>query len=111
MWKKGQSGNPTGRPKGAKNKATMIREALETNTMKELQRRYPKLLKKAIDMAEEGNEKMLKLFLERIIPVAHVDKDEKGRGVNSINIVVNPIENNNGNVIDAEVVESDDDES
>ena len=29
MFEKGQSGNPEGRPKGAKNKRTLIRQALE----------------------------------------------------------------------------------
>ncbi len=28
-WKKGQSGNPAGKPKGARNRATIIRELLE----------------------------------------------------------------------------------
>lgn len=29
MYRKGQSGNPTGRPQGAKNKRTLIRDALD----------------------------------------------------------------------------------
>jgi hypothetical protein len=29
-WKKGESGNPNGRPKGARNRSTIIRELLET---------------------------------------------------------------------------------
>lgn len=32
-WKKGQSGNPAGRPKGRKNNATIIREVLENETI------------------------------------------------------------------------------
>ena len=28
-WKKGQSGNPAGKPKGAKNKLTLVKEAAE----------------------------------------------------------------------------------
>jgi hypothetical protein len=30
-FKKGESGNPAGRPKGAKNRSTMLRELLELN--------------------------------------------------------------------------------
>ena len=28
-WKKGESGNPAGRPKGSKNRSTIIREMLD----------------------------------------------------------------------------------
>lgn len=31
QWKKGQSGNPSGKPKGVKNRATIMRKFLETS--------------------------------------------------------------------------------
>lgn len=35
LWKKGQSGNPKGRPKGSKNRSTIIREILDLMVKKE----------------------------------------------------------------------------
>lgn len=59
-FKKGQSGNPKGRPIGAKDKRSCYRELLEPHA--------PELIELAINMAKEGNEKMLALILDRILP-------------------------------------------
>ena len=32
LWKKGQSGNPKGRPKGSKNRSTILKELVELRT-------------------------------------------------------------------------------
>jgi len=58
---KGRSGNPAGRPRGARNATTMAAEAL-------LQGEAEKLTRKAIDMALAGDTVALKLCLERIYP-------------------------------------------
>jgi|SRR5215467_16289160 len=57
----GQSGNPSGRPKGARNKATVAIEALFENEAEQLAR-------KAIDLALGGNIPALRLCLERLCP-------------------------------------------
>ncbi len=57
----GQSGNPNGRPKGARGKATMIAEAL-------LDGEAEKLTRKVIEMALDGSEPCLRLCMERILP-------------------------------------------
>lgn len=60
-FKKGQSGNPSGRPKGARNKTLLALEALLDGEAEELTRR-------AIGLAKEGDMAALKLCMERIYP-------------------------------------------
>lgn len=50
-FKKGQSGNPNGRPKGSRNRSTIIRELLEQAALKKVQKIQSELL---ID--EDGKE-------------------------------------------------------
>ncbi len=59
-YKPGESGNPAGRPKGLKDRRTAFRELVEPHA--------PQLTQKAIVMALEGNESMLKLLLDRLLP-------------------------------------------
>jgi hypothetical protein len=61
QFKKGSSGNPTGRPAGSRNKSTMACEEL-------LEGQAEKLTQKAVEMALEGNVYAMRLCLERIIP-------------------------------------------
>lgn len=60
-FKPGQSGNPAGRPKGARNKTTMAIEALLEGEAEELTR-------KAIDMAKDGDGPALRMCLDRLAP-------------------------------------------
>ena len=60
-FKKGQSGNPAGKPKGARNKSTILLEAL-------LDGQATALTTKAIAMAKKGDPAMMRLCLERLIP-------------------------------------------
>ena len=62
-WRKGQSGNPAGRPKGARHKSTMAALAL-------LEGEAQALTRKAIEEAMGGNMVALKLCLERLVPAA-----------------------------------------
>ena len=60
-FEKGQSGNPSGRPPGARNKATMIAESLlqgETETITRL----------AIERAKAGDMAALRMCLDRVAP-------------------------------------------
>lgn len=59
-WKKGQSGNPAGRPKGIKDWRIKYR--------KDFEEAAPGLIKKLIDMAKEGDTHAMKLCIERAIP-------------------------------------------
>ena len=61
LFKPGQSGNPMGRPKGARNATTLAVEALldgEANA----------LTRKAITLAKAGDMQALKLCMDRIVP-------------------------------------------
>ena len=58
---KGQSGNPKGRPLGARNRATIAAEAL-------LDGEAEKLTRKAVALALKGNVSCLRLSLDRILP-------------------------------------------
>lgn len=60
-WRKGQSGNPAGRPKGARNRATCVAEQLLDGEAEELMRR-------CIELAKQGDKVALRLCIERICP-------------------------------------------
>src|SRR4051794_18582712 len=60
-FSKGQSGNPGGRPMGARNKATLAMEAL-------LDGEAEAITRKVIDMAKEGDTTAMRLVMDRILP-------------------------------------------
>jgi hypothetical protein len=60
-FKRGQSGNPKGRPKGALNRATRAAQEL-------LDGEAEALTRKCVEVALEGDTKALRLCLERIAP-------------------------------------------
>jgi hypothetical protein len=60
-FEKGRSGNPRGRPPGARNKATEIAELL-------LDSEAEALTRKALELALEGEPRALRLCLDRVIP-------------------------------------------
>lgn len=60
-FQKGKSGNPTGRPKGSRNKATILCQNL-------LEGQAEELVNKAIALALAGDTQMLKACLERLVP-------------------------------------------
>lgn len=61
VFKPGKSGNPSGKPKGARNKTTVAMEKL-------LDDDASAITKKAIELAKSGDMTALRLCLERIIP-------------------------------------------
>lgn len=59
-WEKGQSGNPAGKPRGARHKATILAEKLLDQAKA--------LVQKAVEMALSGDTTALRLCLERLCP-------------------------------------------
>jgi hypothetical protein len=57
----GQSGNPAGRPKGSRNRAAVALEKI-------LDGDAESILRKAVEMAQEGDPTALRLCLDRILP-------------------------------------------
>jgi hypothetical protein len=64
-FKKGKSGNPQGRPRGVKDKRVLFAEMLDNHK--------GILFDKALELALAGNEQMLKLLLDRILPAKPKD--------------------------------------
>src|SRR5262249_45284179 len=68
-WPKGTSGNPAGKPKGARHRATMAVQAL-------LEGEAEASTRKCIELAREGDTTALRLCMERLPPAV------KSRAVN-----------------------------
>ena len=60
-FRKGASGNPKGRPRGSRNKATLLIESL-------LQGEAEQLTRKLIEMASSGDSLAMKLCMDRLLP-------------------------------------------
>lgn len=62
QFKPGQSGNPAGKPKGARHKTTLAIEAL-------LEGDAEAITKKAIEMAKRGDATAIRMCLDRLAPL------------------------------------------
>src|ERR1700730_13409490 len=60
-FQKGQSGNPAGRPKGARNRSTVAAEAL-------LEGEAEALTRKPIELARAGDATAIRMCIERLVP-------------------------------------------
>jgi len=61
-FKSGQSGNPGGRKKGSRNKATVAAQTL-------IEEDAENITRKCVEMALEGDITAIKLIMERLIPI------------------------------------------
>jgi hypothetical protein len=62
QFRKGQSGNPSGKPKGCRNATTILFDELLKDNAKQL-------IEEAIEMAKDGDGPALRLCIERLAPV------------------------------------------
>jgi hypothetical protein len=73
---KGVSGNPNGRPKGSKNKITLMKLALEGDLRTQMRPHMADILAMAIMKAKEGDPAMIKLLLDKTLPTTKAADDE-----------------------------------
>lgn len=76
---KGYSGNPAGKPKGVKNRATLIREVMDAGMADMLHSEFIQVMEKAISLAKQGNTQMIKMLLVDIAKAMPKDNEE-GKG-------------------------------
>jgi Family of unknown function (DUF5681) len=62
QWKKGQSGNPAGMPKGTRHRATMLAEKLMADDAENI-------VRAVVSAAKAGDPAAMRLCIERLIPV------------------------------------------
>jgi uncharacterized protein DUF5681 len=67
-FKKGQSGNPEGRPKGSRNRATVLAEQLFDERLFGQDKKADAIIAKTIELAEGGDTTCIRLCLDRISP-------------------------------------------
>jgi len=60
-FEKGESGNPAGRPRGSRNRATLLMESLLADDAEAIGR-------KAIEMAKQGDMAAVRLCMDRLAP-------------------------------------------
>jgi F0F1-type ATP synthase gamma subunit len=60
-FQKGESGNPAGRPRGSRNRATLLMESLLADDAEAIGR-------KAIEMAKQGDMAAIRLCMDRLAP-------------------------------------------
>lgn len=75
-FQKGVSGNPNGRPKGSKNKITLMKLALEGELRAQLKPHMADILTQAIAKAMQGDPQMIKLLLDKTLPTTKAGEDE-----------------------------------
>jgi hypothetical protein len=68
-FKKGQSGNPTGRPRGSRNKATLLADQIFDEKLFGNDKKAEAIISKTIALAEGGDTTCIRLCLDRIAPV------------------------------------------
>ena len=73
---KGVSGNPNGRPKGSRNKITLMKLALEGELRTQMRPHMAQIPTIAMNKAKEGDAAMIKLLLDKTLPTTKAGEDE-----------------------------------
>lgn len=89
---KGVSGNPKGKPKGAKSRTTLLRLAIEEMLLRETSGSMPEIVAKALEMAKEGDRAVIKLLLGDVLKAARVQdrpEDDEDKTKTTIKVTIN----------------------
>ena len=104
LFQPGQSGNPTGRRKGSKNKVTLLKEAVLMDAEDLVLRKFKDIVEKTIELAENGDSTCLKILWDRVLP-KDIDKQSKRDDKMNITINIEGLQVKQTNDIDMDVVE------
>lgn len=89
---KGVSGNPKGKPKGAKSRTTLLRLAIEEMLLRETSGSMPEIVAKALEMAKDGDRAVIKLLLGDVLKAARVQdrpEDDEDKTKTTIKVTIN----------------------
>lgn len=87
-FKKGQSGNPNGRPKGAKNKSTVLNEILSD-------RDKDAIIAKVVERAKDGDIQAIKIVMDRIFPSLKAMEISAGNADDGVHINIGSMTTDN----------------
>lgn len=105
---KGKSGNPAGRPKGSKNRVSILKVALELDLREKLKHDAQDILQKAIDLAKSGDTQMIKLLIDKMIPTSKAMEDEPAK--EKVQIFIDRLPDRELNIKGRVVAQGDDNE-
>ena len=106
LFQPGQSGNPAGRPKGSKNKHTLLKEAVKLQAEDLVLRKFANVVETTVKLAEEGDSTCLKILWDRFVPKDGDGKNTAEKMKVEINIGrLQRVEDVNVDAIEAELVE------
>lgn len=87
-WKPGESGNPLGKPKGSKNRTTLIKQAIEGDMVDAVKQDAVAVFQKAVQMALAGNEQMIKLVVDKFVSNARTEDGKSSKNLGGVHITV-----------------------
>lgn len=103
-FKKGQSGNPKGRPPGIKNAITLAKLAIEGELRSQMKSEMGEILKEGIRQAKAGDKDMIKYFLDKwITPAKASTEDETPR--EKVQILIGRLNNENEIPVAGRIIE------
>lgn len=76
-----------GRPKGSRNRVAQIRLEIEESVRLQLQGRAGEIMAKAIDMALEGDQAVMKTLLDKMMTTPKAD-DDKDLKPNEVKVII-----------------------
>jgi len=113
-WKPGQSGNPKGKPKGTKNRTTLLKQVVLANAETLVLSEFEEIVKATLELAKQGDSTCLKIIWDRIIPSKRAIDEKEGKD-DSLNISITiegmEVKNVGGEPLDAEFTEVKDDDT